>query len=145
MRNLFFATLAAGVALCAACQPARAPVSTTPGALAGGGTSKLQCTPGTNFRRFDATLDASGFEPGSGYFDVRDARIMDGYATAQLLCTGHELGSIDCVGFWFGVGEEIAEVTTAADQDGGLSVTFASLKGTLVKSPTSPWPCTVNP
>jgi hypothetical protein len=143
MKKLSFAAMMAAVVLGAGCQPAGAPTSNAPAALSGTGVSKLQCTPGTAFQRFDATLDASGYDPGSGFFDVRDARIMDSYATARLLCTGHELASIECVGFWFDSGNEIVEVTTADDQ--GLSATFASLKGSLVASPKKPWACTVMP
>jgi hypothetical protein len=143
MKKLSFAAMTAAVLLGTACQPAGAPTSNTPAALSGTGVSKLQCTPGVAFQHFDATLDASGYEPGSGFFEVRDAQIMDSYATARLLCTGHELASIDCVGFWFESGNEIVEVKTADDQ--GLSATFASLKGSLVASPTKPWACTVTP
>jgi hypothetical protein len=111
--------------------------SSTPG----GAVQKLLCSTG-NFRQFSATLDGSGYDAGSGFVDVRDARVNDGYATASLICTGHRPEQIDCIGFWFDVADEIAEVTTANDGT-GLTASHISLRGDLVQPSTSPWPCTM--
>jgi hypothetical protein len=107
----------------------------------GGAVQTLRCTSGFS-DEFRATLDASGFEPGSGYFDVRDARIRDNYAAAELICTGHTLGEIDCIGFWFDIGDEIGEVKTTSDGT-TLTAAYAPLKGDLVHMRTPPWSCTV--
>ena len=73
---------------------------------------------------------------------MRDARIVDNYATATLMCTGHQLDAIDCVGYWFDIGSEIGEVTTAQGSD-GLTASYAPLKGDLVRMHSPPWRCTV--
>lgn len=107
----------------------------------GGTVQTLSCSLG-NFREFRATLDGTGYQAGSGYFDARDARVMDGYATAELICVGHRLEEIDCIGFWFGVASEVAEVTTTNGAT-GLTASHSSLRGDLVHMNSSPWPCTV--
>jgi hypothetical protein len=114
--------------------------------VSGGGTrptsmQHLLCTSGRAFETFSAQLDYSGFDQASGLFDARDARIVDNYATAQLLCTGHRLAEIDCVGFWFDQGEDIVEVTTSRGNP--VTAQYAPLKGNLVRMHTPPWVCTV--
>src|SRR5439155_24211404 len=98
----------------------------------------LKCAPSGNFREFTATLDGSGYDAGSGYFDVRDASVNDGYATAPLICTGHTQAEIDCIGFWFDISSEVAEVTLANDAT-GLTASHVSLRGDLVHA-GGPWP-----
>ena len=110
-------------------------------AKSGGQVQTLLCTPGGNFETFTAKLDYSGYDVGSGFFDVTSARINDGYATAELKCTGHTLPEIDCVGFWFDIGSEIVEVTTKKGDN--LTASYVPLKGDLVKMHTPPWACTV--
>ena len=96
------------------------------------------CTPGGNFETLTAKLDASGYDVGSGFFDLTSARIMDGYATADLKCTVHTLGGDRLRGV---LGSEIVEVTTTTAD--GLTASYARLKGHLVKMHTPPWACTV--
>ena len=106
------------------------------------GVQTLVCSAGP-FTEFRAKLDTTGYDPGSGYFDVRNARVVDNYATATLICTGHTLEEIDCIGFWFGIAEHIAEVTTK-NTSSGLTASYVSLRGDLVKMSTPPWACTMN-
>ena len=107
---------------------------------AASGVQTLACGAGPH-TAFKATLDPTGFDPGSGYFYVRNARVRDNFAAAELICTGHQLAEITCVGFWFGLGEHVAEVTTK-DDGTGLTASHRSLKGDLV-GPSADWPCTV--
>ncbi len=103
---------------------------------------QLTCSSGSDFQVFHAKLDGTAFDPGSGYFDVEDATINDNYAAATLICTGHTLEEIDCVGFWFYSGTDVVEVTTAKTAQ-GLTAAYHPLKGDLVKMHTPPWACTV--
>jgi hypothetical protein len=105
---------------------------------------QLACKGSDPFKTFTATLDGSVYDAGSGYFDVTEPFIMDNYSTARLICAGHSLGQIDCVGFWFGLGGNIAEVTVAQDDTGGYSASYASLKSTThLQVSGGPLPCTV--
>jgi hypothetical protein len=107
----------------------------------GGSVQTLLCSAG-DFQQFQATLDSSSYDPGSGYLDVRDARIADNYATASLICTGHRPEQIDCIGFFFDTSSEVGEVTTANGAT-GLTASYVPLRGALVHGSTQPWPCTV--
>jgi len=72
---------------------------------------KLECRNGDrDFESFSAELDYTPYVPGSNYFLVRNAHILNNYATARLICAGHTLGDISCVGFWFDVGSQIVHV-----------------------------------
>lgn len=150
MKKMTFVCAALLVAGCggSGSDPSTSESNALGGQPAGDGTAKsgahvqtLSCTTGRDFESFSAKLDASGYDVGSGFFDVTNARIVDNYATAQLLCTGHTLAEIDCVGFWFGIGSEVVEVTTTKAND--LTASYAPLKGDLVKMHSGPWACTV--
>jgi hypothetical protein len=106
-----------------------------------GDVQTLRCTSG-GADLFKATLDGSSYDPGSGVFDVSDATIRDNYATATLICTGHTLPEIDCIGFWFDLAEQVGEVTTANGAS-GLTASYVAVRGDLVFMSTPPWACTV--
>jgi hypothetical protein len=104
-----------------------------------GNTRILECTTGQGFESFRATLDYSGFDPGSGYFSVGQAAIIDNYANAQLTCAGHRVEEIDCIGFWFGTSSNVVE-TKLVRQRGRLVMVYESLKGNLLPRGGG-WPC----
>ena len=103
---------------------------------------KLVCSGGENsFKKFDAVLDYSAYDKGSGFFRVRNAGILDNYASARLICSGHELKEIDCVGFWFDRGDLVAQVKIR-EVDGKLVAAYRTLTGDrLIKG--GPIPCEV--
>jgi hypothetical protein len=104
-------------------------------------TKTLKCSTGREFERFEATLDGSDFDPNSGYFSVTKASVVDNYATAQLICTGHTLNHISCVGFWFGINETVVDVSTSQTEK-GLFAVHKNLTPSPVQD-SAPWACQV--
>jgi hypothetical protein len=143
MKNSILAVLviAAGCAADSATSDEAAADGKGDQASANGSVKTLECS-AAPYMTFRAKLDSSGWDPGSGFFSARNARIIDNYASASLICTGHTLTEIDCIGFWFDISEQVAEVTTQ-DNGGGLTASYVSLKGDLVNMSTPPWACTV--
>ncbi len=104
---------------------------------------KLVCSSGNSFETFSATLDNQNYGQEGKYFDVKDGSFVDGYVTAKLLCTGHELGNITCLGFLFGNGNYITKLSVR-NIDGVLSATSKQLEGRQIYNyNTTPWPCTI--
>ncbi len=104
------------------------------------GTKRLICTTGNTYESFRAVLDDGTYEPGSGYFNVKDAAITDNYATADLNCVGHTLPEIVCVGFWFRTSGEIVEVSTAKTGE-AVTSSYRPLVGSYHLN-DGPWKCT---
>eukprot|EP00039_Didymoeca_costata_P018186 m.332463 g.332463 ORF g.332463 m.332463 type:complete len:296 (+) comp16949_c0_seq1:128-1015(+) len=97
---------------------------------------------GTIATRFTAILDPSNYLPGSGYFDVRNAMIMDNYNMGQLTCIGSSLRrEINCVGFNNGAGDQVFYVTIPP---GANNVSYTMLKGMPGPTANKPWPCTLS-
>ena len=141
-------TMVIGLLLAAGCT--EAPTSTSTSSPSGGKADgpgqagdvrTLRCSSeGAN--EFRATLDGSTYDPGSGLFDVRDAAFRDNYATADLICTGHSLAAVDCIGFWLDLPEQVGEVTTTSSAT-GVTAAYATVRGDLVGMSNVPWPCSV--
>jgi hypothetical protein len=110
-------------------------------AQAQGKQEKLVCTNGPEYQTFRATLDHGSYTPSSGFFNVKNANIVDNYATARLLCRGHRLDEITCVGFWFESSQDIVEVTVSR-RNKNLEVRYKALKGEIMGSGGG-WPCSV--
>jgi hypothetical protein len=106
----------------------------------GGSVQTLICS-SSEFQQFQATLDGSNYTAGSGYVDARAARIVDNFATASLICTGHRPEDIDCIGFFFDIASEVGEVTTTNGAT-GLTASWVALRGNAVHG-GGPWPCTM--
>ena len=112
-------------------------------ALATPQTKKLTCTTGQPYQTVHATLDYSTFDPGSGFFDVIDATLVDNFATASLSCAGHTLDNVTCVGFMFMDTESIVKVKVRkADDNDGHIMEYTMLEGMGLHG--GPWPCEVN-
>jgi len=111
-------------------------------AVVWGQTKSLSCSGGPSFEVFKATLDYSGYDPKSGYFSVKDASVIDNYATAQLICVGYSLESIDCVGYVFGARGNVIELNlTKSNATGVWSAQYTPIVGDLVQQHDGPWPC----
>ena len=111
----------------------------------------LSCSTQSGIASFHAVLDDSHFAPGSGYFDVIDANIVDNYHAAQLLCEGSNLQTeIDCVGYDNGIGSTIMQVTVTPTGSGGMTASyrFVDIGGAVpaARPPQTkgPWECTVS-
>lgn len=110
----FLALMLLGFAFALAQAPAFA-AATTPAAP----LERLSCGDANSaFQRFDMVLDPNPYTPGSDYYWVRRASLLDGYATANLICYNKEPGEYDCVGYWFGVRDVVAEVQVKHQPDG---------------------------
>jgi hypothetical protein len=104
---------------------------------------KLLCTSGNPFEAFGATLDDSQYDTGSGYFAITKPSYLDNYLSlSQMTCVGYDLKTLDCVGFAFGQGSRIEEVTLV-ERDGGWVAQLKALKGGEMGMHGGPWPCTV--
>lgn len=114
-------------AVCAVALPARASNQT------------LDCRAG-DFEYFTATLDDS--QIAAPFFNVTNASIVDGYASAQLTCVGMQLEQLACVGFWFGSPGDIVKITLVKDAHGQFTINATPLEGHLVGS-SSGWACSV--
>ena len=107
-----------------------------------GATQTMKCASGRAYESFTAKLDDSAYAKGSGYFDVVDASIVDNYASASLICSGHTESTVSCVGFWFGSGDMIVQVTTQV-QDGKLTASHHNLTSSPVVDAAG-WNCSIN-
>lgn len=101
----------------------------------------LVCTSGKAYEAFSALLDNKSFDPDSGLFDIKNAQVIDNYARAKLVCAGHRLNEITCVGFWFERGDQIVKVSLQK-KNGRFEAIHSQLEGGLIHN-TSPWPCKV--
>lgn len=102
--------------------------------------ASLVCTSGEAYEIFSAKLDHSGFVSGSGLFTIEKASLRDHYATANLICAGHRMEDLGCVGFWFNYRDSIVEVEFT-NNHGVFSASFKPLRG--MDPVAGPWPCTI--
>eukprot|EP00035_Acanthoeca_spectabilis_P013663 m.255295 g.255295 ORF g.255295 m.255295 type:complete len:147 (-) comp15945_c0_seq3:3060-3500(-) len=73
-------------------------VAGSAGAPAGSKEGSILCR--GSAASFQATMSTAGWAPGSGFFNLVDASIMDNYNGGKLTCMGSKLGQeINCVGF----------------------------------------------
>ena len=103
-------------------------------------TANLECS-NSPYTKFNATLDDSTFEKGSGFFDIKKASIRDNYASAELICAGYSLNEIACVGFWFNFPGYIVEVKLK-NKAGAYSAIYKTLSDDRPLQNSS-WPCTI--
>ena len=113
---------------------------------------QLECRKGGSYSTsFHATLDDSGWAPGSGYFTVTAASIMDNYhSAAPLVCVGNDFKStISCVGYDNGVSGTLVQVTLTPTPSGlpTASYRFLNISADPMARPPQtkgPWDCSVS-
>ena len=88
----------------------------------------LRCLNGSPYA-FDAVLDSSNFEVGSGYVSVNQANVFFNYSSARLICEGNRPGELSCIGYWQASGpRDIAQLDTSIDKNGVIRATFKTAK-----------------
>lgn len=105
------------------------------------GIQKLAC--GDHNKNFTADLDDSSYRPGSGYADIKNPRVQDGFITMNLECAGTDLEKVSCIGHLGGSPLLVIEVTFIK-QEGLLIANVKSLKGSLMSLPNSFGSCTID-
>jgi hypothetical protein len=116
-----------------------------------GAMRQLECRKGgSSSTSFHATLDDSGWAPGSGYFTVTAASIMDNYhSAAPLVCVGNDFKRpISCVGYDNGDSGTLVQVTLTPTPTGlpTASYRFLNISEDPVARPPQtkgPWDCSV--
>eukprot|EP00035_Acanthoeca_spectabilis_P013660 m.255276 g.255276 ORF g.255276 m.255276 type:complete len:143 (-) comp15945_c0_seq1:2838-3266(-) len=117
-------------------------VAGSAGAPAGSKEGSILCR--GSAASFQATMSTAGWAPGSGFFNLVDASIMDNYNGGKLTCMGSKLGQeINCVGFNNGLGDAVFYVTLTAANPPTASYTM--LKGAPGPGAGVQWPCSVTP
>ena len=81
-----------------------------------------------SFQNFNAKLDPNGFQVGSGLYFVPEANVGFEYSSARLICAGNTPDALSCIGYWYDIGGDIAEVKTSKDSSGKISATFVTSK-----------------
>jgi hypothetical protein len=112
--------------------------------------TSLSClTPG-GVASLSMVFDYTGWQPGSGYFTVKHAKITDNYHQADLVCVGNTLSDpLSCVGYDNGGPDTIfnARITPGASAafNSTASYSFVALDGPTGSPPQTPgpWPCTL--
>lgn len=102
----------------------------------------LECRSPSGVASFRATMDPGSFVPGSGYFDLVGASLMDNYNQGALICNGNTLGQeLNCVGFDNGDGGQVFYLAVTAAEPRNASYTM--LKGAAGPEAGTAWPCAV--
>ncbi len=109
--------------------------------LALANTKTLECSSGVPYERFKATLDFGDFREGSASFRVKNASFIDNYTGGELVCIGHQLKDVACVGFINLQGDNVAKIDVV-ESNGQFVAQTRQIAGEIILANSS-WPCTV--
>ena len=103
------------------------------------GERSFVCASPERFRHFSGTLDDSMFAPGSGFSELQDAELVDGYLGSRLSCIpAQDPGSWGCLGYAFNtVGAGIIEAQVTLPRPGMPG----SIRYRRNGGPQSGWSC----
>lgn len=106
-------------------------------------TKQLECTSGARYELFTAQLDYSSFTPGSGYFVITEAKIVDNYARADLICVGHTLDTVNCMGYMLHSSEGAIQLKLIKKNE-DFFVRYKTIAGGFgLKMQNGPWLCNI--
>ncbi len=104
------------------------PILETSASAAPSTRSPVQIECGGGFKTFSATLDFAGWDPDSGLFTVKNGHLLHNFHTARLICTGHRIEEISCVGYLDEAPSTVIEVSISPSGSDTVA-TLESLKG----------------
>lgn len=97
--------------------------------------TKLECVGDSPHDWFAAILDDTSYVPGSKFFNITDADLVAGFATAlDMSCVGNRIDDdISCVGHWFSQTSFIVEVQIKAKDEKIKATVWNLRRGSLLE------------